>query len=103
MVENIAKTAYDIAEAAKQDVPRFYVVKSCHGMPSVEFHNPSEELRLFIYRVMRSCYMDDPAYKVRQACGAFLQSDCHDLMMVEFWQRKGIDEFIAYLNKHAPR
>lgn len=43
-------------------------------------------------------YMDHEEYKVRSAAGAFLQCNCKDYLLVEFWGRD-IQPFVDFVNK----
>lgn len=73
---------------------------SVHGMSSVSIHNPTKQVAEAVRRLVRASQIDDPDYELRSRCGAYLQADHPDWLLVEFWNgtQQDHEEFAARLN-----
>ncbi len=74
------------------------VTTSSHGSRCLEFHNPSDELRSLIRETLLDNYMESEAYQVRQPSQPFLQCNCDDYILVEFWGRDP-NPYVEYLQR----
>lgn len=75
----------------------FEVSTTCHNMPGIQVENPSSAQRQFLRYAMMENRMGEPAYELRSKAGAFLQSDCPDFIMIEFWNPE-FQTFVDWLN-----
>lgn len=72
------------------------ITQSSHKQDCLEFHNPSPDLRDVVVAAVMNNRMDSDAYKAKEQSCPFLQCDCSDYLLVEFWGRKP-QEFVDYL------
>jgi hypothetical protein len=64
------------------------------------------KLHAFLSEMMTN-WMDDPRYKLSKDAGAFFQGGSGDpngeWFLIEFWQPKGVQAWMDYLNTHYKR
>lgn len=79
---------------------------SHHGSPGIIFNADlaTPELHKFLVYPMFSQFTNDETYKLKSDAGAFFQGGYADpdgkWFYIEFWQPKGVEAFVDYLNKH---
>ena len=72
------------------------ITTSSHGQDCLEFRNPSNDLRDVIVAAVMNNRTASEAYKASRSAVPFLQCDCKDYLLVEFWGSKP-QEFVDYL------
>lgn len=85
--------------------PAFRLSLSCHDMPAFEINGElaTPQLHEFLMGMLTN-WMDDPRYKIHKDAQAFFQGgyDRPDdkWFLIEFWNPKGAQAFIDYMNEH---
>jgi len=76
--------------------------KTVHDMDGVLMAPTTPEIAKLLRGIVSNSYMESNDYKLRTACGAFLQGYSDDehypWVMIEFWMKTGHQEFINHLN-----
>lgn len=76
------------------------IIKSTNSMNAIEIRNPTEYQRNIIREIICNQWISSEEYKLRTTCGAFLQCDSEDYILIEFWSKfEGIQPFIDFINK----
>ena len=85
----------------------YKVSKSCHGMQALEVECPTPRFHEFINCLVKADHINDERYKIRKACGAFLQCGYGEwkpncFILVEFWSGydNNIQAFFDYINNN---
>lgn len=82
---------------------KFELALSNNDMFAIELINPGEEERSFLKSVILNNWTEDTDYKYSKKASPFIQCDSSDYLLIEFWNPRGIDEFIEYLNNRWKR
>lgn len=89
---------------------RGYKVK--YGLPGrgpcLEIDKASKELHDFFLSLVGCQYMEDEKYYISRGAGAFFQGGSvynpeEGWILIEFWKHSGIEKFMTYVNKNAPK
>ena len=79
-------------------MPFLEVKNSVHDQPCIQITNPTKNERDIIKKCVCCQLMNTEEYNLSRKAGAFLQCDCEDYVLIEFWT-PNFQHFVNFLNR----
>lgn len=82
-----------------------YTLNAPHSTFCIEMHNEPDmaEIIPFLKNIVTNQVIATNDYKYSKAAGAFVQGCASNWILIEFWDVRGVDDFIAYANEKWER